>query len=573
MVMKILNRAVSAKAGSKMKHRLFLLMLLLVLPLHAVAAEIDVSIAPQTLRMNEAFQLTFTIKNPSDSTPDFSPLNEYFEVLNQRQSSQSSWANGSMTQSVSWALNLIARKQGPVLIPAINFGQDASEPLQILIEAEQAVAIFLKVAASPKTPYIQSQLIYTWQFYRRADIEVTNARMNEPQVENAVRIQLGDNRQFAITVDDIEYIVTEGRYAFFPQKGGILAIPPLVLTAEIVDRDARNSGGFFRFQRSTARRAVSEELEVKVLPIRASHSVSPWLAARQLELREEWSDDSLQLKVGESLTRTISLRATGVLKSQLPELNVALEEVGLTAYADQPLLVEQAFTEGVSALREEKIAIIAARAGQYTLPAIEVSWFNTQSGKAEIARLAPRRLTVIEAPDQIDTPRTLAGSSSALEQTLPRTQEGPDDRKGRQWFWKTLSVLLAIGWVLTSAFFWISKKEKLPVDKNRPSQSIAIKKLQRELKVRCRENNAREARKALLAWCKLKYQGDTLSVMYPNCSVELQQQIALLERTLYSSSGVSWKGSELWEAFQSSLDREGKPDKSQTPLEPLYPES
>ncbi len=556
-----------------MKRRLFLFMGLFVLPLYAVAANIDVSIAPQTLRMNEAFQLTFTIKDSSDSVPDFSPLNEHFEVLNQRQSSQSSWANGRMTQSVSWALNLIARKQGPALIPAISIGQDASEPLKILIEAEQSIAIFLKVAANPKTPYIQSQIIYTWQFYRRADIEVTNARMNEPQVENAVRLQLGDNRQFSARVDDVEYVVTEGRYAIFPQKSGILRIPPLVLTAEIIDRDARNNGGFFRFQRSTARRAVSDELEVDVLPMPPSYSDSPWLAAQQLELTEKWSDEGLQLKVGESLTRTISLRATGVLKSQLPELNMALEEAGLTAYADQPLLAEQAFPEGVSSLREEKVAIIAARAGQYMLPAIEVSWFNTQTGKAQIARLDSRSLSVIETPGQLDTQRSQTALNSVQEASSPGAQEASEKHLQEQWFWKVLSVLLAGGWALTIVFWWMRKEKRLPVDNHRPSQGIAVKKLQHQLKVRCRENNAREARKALLAWCKLKYQGDTLSVMYPNCSVELQQQIALLERTLYSSSGVSWKGSDLWEAFQSSLGREGKPDKSQAPLEPLYPES
>ena len=556
-----------------MKRRLFLLLVLFVLPLHAVAAKIEVSIAPQTLRMNEAFQLTFTIKDSSDSVPDFSPLNQYFEVLNQRQSSQSSWANSRMTQSVSWTLNLIARKQGPALIPAISFGQDASEPLKILIEAEQSIAIFLKVAANPKTPYIQSQIIYTWQFYRRADIEVTNARMNEPQVENAVRLQLGDNRQFSASVDDVEYVVTEGRYAIFPQKSGILRIPPLVLTAEIIDRDARNNGGFFRFQRSTARRAVSAELEVDVLPIPPSYSGSPWLAAQQLELTEKWSDEGLQLKVGESLTRTISLRATGVLKSQLPELNMALEEVGLTAYADQPLLAEQAFPEGVSSLREEKNAIIAARAGQYMLPAIEVSWFNTQTGKAQIARLDSRSLTVIETPGQLDTQRSQTALNSMQEASSPGAQEVPEKHQERQWFWKLLSVLLAGGWALSIVFWWMRKEKRLPVDNNRPSQGIAAKKLQAELKTRCRENNAREARKALLSWCKLKYQGDTLSVMYPNCSVELQQQIAVLERTLYSSSEMSWKGSDLWAAFQSSLGRGCVPDKGEMPLEPLYPES
>lgn len=550
-------------------------MVLLMLPLGIFAAQIEISIAPQTLRMNEAFQLTFTVKGSTDGVPNFSPLNKHFEVLNQRQSSQSSWTNGRTTQSVSWVLKLMPRKQGTVEIPAISFGEDASQPLELKIEAEQSVAMFLKVATSPESPYVQSQIIYTWQFYRRADIELTNARMNEPQVENSVHLKLGDNRQFATRLDGEEYVVTEGRYAIFPQKSGTLHIPALEITAEVLDRDARKNGSFFSFQRTTARRATSDAVDVKVLPIPLSYTVSPWLAAQQLELSEKWSNKSSQLQVGESLTRTISLRATGALKSQLPELNIALDDTGITAYADQPLLAEQALSEGVSALRQEKIAIVAARAGQYVLPEIEVSWFNTQTGEMEIAHLPSRNLTVVAAPGQLNTgevQQAIGVSDSRPDESLTGTQEVSENREGER-FWKVLSAFLAAGWALTIAFWWAGKEKKPGVDTTGQSKRLAVNKIQAELKAACNENNAPAARQALMSWSKFEYQSDALSAIYPNCSLELQQQIALLERTLYSGSGLSWKGSDLWEAFKLSFSLEGVKAKDETPLEPLYPTS
>lgn len=576
MVMKTLNSHIGLLFSSKQACRYLLLMALFMLPLRVFSAQIETSITPQTLRMNEAFQLTFSVEGSSGGEPDFSPLNEHFEVLSQRQSSQSSWTNGSTTQSVSWLLNLMPRKQGAVVVPAISFGQDASEPLTVDIEAEQSAAIFLKVATSPEKSYLQSQIIYTWQFYRRADIEIRNARMNEPKVENAVRLQLGDNRQFATRVDDVEYVVTEGRYAFFPQQSGILHIPPLILTAEMLDRDVQNNGGFFRFQSSTARRAISDAVDVTVLPIPPSYTALPWLAAQQLELSEKWSDEDLQLQVGESLTRTINLRATGVLKSQLPELNISLDETGLTAYADQPLLGEQVFSEGVSATREEKIAIIGARAGQYLLPAIEVAWFNTQTGKLEITRLASRSLTVTEAPDQIETgnvQQAIVTSSGGPGESIPEMPEVPENSE-RQWFWKVLSAFLACGWIMTIAFSRPGKEKNLSVDTGRQSKRLAANIIRKELKNSCNENNALAARQSLSDWSKLQYQSDTLSAIFPNCSVKLQQQIALLERSLYSRSDVNWKGSDLWEAFELSFSHKGatvKDEASLSPLSPLYP--
>lgn len=552
----------------------WLLMVLFALPLKLYAAQIEVETSPQLPRINEAFQLTFTVNGPGAGVPDFSPLNENFEVLNQRQSSQSTWANGRTTQSVSWVLNLMAREQGAVVIPAISFGQDISKPLKLEIQEKQSTEMFLKVSAKPENPYIQSQIIYTWQFYRRADVEISNARMNEPKVENAVRLQLGDNRQFSTKIGDVEYRVTEGHYAIFPQQSGILSIPPLALTAEVLDREAGNSGGFFRFQRSSARRVVSNTVEVEVLPIPSSYSASPWLAAQQLELSEKWSDEALQLTVGESLTRTLSLRATGVLKSQLPELNTALDEAGLTAYADKPLLAERAFSEGVSALREEKIAIIAARAGEYVLPEIELSWFNTLTGKPQIARLAARNLTVREASGQL---KPGEGDALQLQATLTSPGEAVPELKqvsGKlesRWFWETLSALLAIGWALTIAYFWSIKKKTPIADTGRQSERVAATKFSARLKAACKENDAPAARQALMDWGKLTYQADTLDAVYLYCSLELQRQISLLEQTLYSTSGLNWKGDELWQAFALDIGSEREPDRNESPLAPLYP--
>jgi hypothetical protein len=57
--------------------------------------------------------------------------------------------------------------------------------------------------------------------------------------------------------------------------------------------------------------------------------------------------------------------------------------------------------DGMVAFREEKIALIPGQAGSYTLPPIEIPWWNTQTQKMEVARIAARTLTAIAATSSL----------------------------------------------------------------------------------------------------------------------------------------------------------------------------
>jgi hypothetical protein len=80
-------------------------------------------------------------------------------------------------------------------------------------------------------------------------------------------------------------------------------------------------------------------LEVKPAP--ATFTGRHWLSAEQLVLKEEWSGDNQEMKVGEPLTRTLRILANGATVGQLPELNVGQTDDKLKTYPDQPVLQEQ----------------------------------------------------------------------------------------------------------------------------------------------------------------------------------------------------------------------------------------
>ena len=99
----------------------------------ALAIEIKATLDRNPVSINESVQLTFSATESPDDDPDFSPLKTDFDILNQTQSSNSSWVNGKSTKSIQWILNLMPKNTGELLIPTISFGDDSSQATKLIV--------------------------------------------------------------------------------------------------------------------------------------------------------------------------------------------------------------------------------------------------------------------------------------------------------------------------------------------------------------------------------------------------------------------------------------------------------
>jgi hypothetical protein len=120
------------------KKLLFLLLLSSFAPSYAVAAQISVSFDRNPVSVDESFQIIFTANDTPDNDPDFSPLEQDFEILGQTQSSNSSWINGRSSKSIQWTLNVVAKHPGSLVVPEVPFGNDLSQPASILVTQQGA---------------------------------------------------------------------------------------------------------------------------------------------------------------------------------------------------------------------------------------------------------------------------------------------------------------------------------------------------------------------------------------------------------------------------------------------------
>lgn len=543
--------------------------LLLLMAALAGAAEIQVAVDRNPVSLNDSFLITFTASEEPDGSPDFAPLQQNFEILNQQRSSNSSWVNGQSSRIEQWIISVMAKQPGEVLIPPIAFGADSSKPLTITVSENQDIQqanddLFLDVIATPDKPYVQSQVLYTLKLYRR--VHITQASLNEPEIKDALVEKLGEDSNYTTQIKGVDYWVTERKYAIFPQQSGVFTIAPLMLNAEVVNSQPPRFNGFFNRQTTETRRVSSKAITLNVQAVPTSFKGAAWLSAESLQLAEQWSGSSLQTKVGEPLTRTLTLTAKGTTVGQLPELFGQTGIDGIKTYPDQPVLKEDKQSDGLTAIREEKIAFIPSKPGDYTLPALEITWFNTKTRQVEVARLPAVTIKALASNETTaKQPAALSVDSPAEQKAISASPVAGEDAR----LWQWLSAALALGWALTLIRLYrrpvATSAKAEPTDSSSPNAGM-----EKNLKRACWGNNPQAAKQALLQWGRARFGADNLGAIAQHCAEPLSDEIMALSRHLYSGRQQDWNGKVLWQAFGGAATVQSAKSSPDDGLEPLY---
>jgi hypothetical protein len=392
--------------------------------------------------------------------------------------------------------------------------------------------------------------------------------------------KLGEDKSYKRQLKGVDYAVTERRYAIFPQKSGQLTVPPLVLTAAVLADEQSGMGGFFGTRTTRTERVVSKPLTLTVLPASSAFS-GQWLAAEQVELKQAWSADVQKAKVGEPLTRTLTLQATGTTVGQLPQLYQADSNNDLKTYPDQPKLTEQKTPDGIVAVREEKIAFIPAKAGIYIVPALKVAWFNVKTQQLQTAQLAAMSITVIGAsatsanppmPVAVDkTVENPVDKNSIVHKPANDVAIAPVQTSSANPIWQALAGFFALAWLITLAV-WLKQKFSTPSEQtdSQAARHVNKKTHYLSLKKACMNHDVQAAKQALLDYGAAHYPVNNLNALAEYCVPELQQQILSLSHCLYGKNKVNFQGDALWRAFNQQLKKAKPKSFADDKLEPLH---
>ncbi len=566
------------------------LALTVLFPLVAAAADQVVARVDRNI-MREGETVNFVLQSSVSGDPDFSPLGQDFDILSTAQSSQMSFINGKMDSRIEWTLILSPKRSGRLSIPPITVGKGHSQALSVnVVPAGQGTAsgnggdLFVEAEATPASAYVQSQIVYTVRLFQGVDIR--EGGLSEPHIDDAVVERLGDDATYTTTRNGRQYRVTERRYAIFPQTSGELVIPPTVLTAQIVD--SRGSGQvspdpFSRFFQQPALRPVrlrTKPVHVQVQPKPAAAGSTWWLPAESVTLRESWTPATPKFRVGESVTRTLTLETVGVTGAQLPQ--IAAEDVdGIKRYADQPVTATGNNGSSLVGTRTEKVALVPTRAGRMVLPEIRIAWWDTHQNKTRVAVLPSRTIEVLPTATSAApaAPAPVAVPPRATAPVPLGNASGPAGHWAAYLPW--FSAFLFFGWMATLVAWWFSRKR--PPQNNAvvsspatQEESVDLKAARQRLKKAAQNHSAAGVKEALLAWGRARWPDappTSLGAVAERLDdAALKAQVDALNRSLYAGDDARWDGTQLWQAFQQAGKITRPAAAAQHGLPELYPQ-
>ncbi|MEH6468540.1 MAG: BatD family protein, partial [Porticoccus sp.] len=100
----------------------------------ALADTLTASVDRSQLGKGETLELLVQYDGQTTSDPDFTPLNDDFEVLSQQQKNKFSIMNGNSTSYTEWRLQLLPRKTGKLQIPSLSFKGVDSKAIMLKVE-------------------------------------------------------------------------------------------------------------------------------------------------------------------------------------------------------------------------------------------------------------------------------------------------------------------------------------------------------------------------------------------------------------------------------------------------------
>ncbi|VAW60898.1 hypothetical protein MNBD_GAMMA11-2805 [hydrothermal vent metagenome] len=552
----------------------------------ANAADIRVIVDRSQVQLNETFSMKFESTENVDGEPDFSPLERDFKIISKSTSSNMSITNGQYKKTSRWNLSLMPMQVGTITIPPISFGSDQSRKLQITITpvkkstGRKGQAFISELEISTSTAYVQSQIIVTQRMLSARNINGYEFSPLDISGVDVVTESLGDVKQYQTTIDNTPYLVLEKIHAIYPQAHGELLIKPSLASARVAINN-RSSYDPFRSNTKTVRRS-SDKKKIHVKNMPRSFKGRHWLPAREIQLVEEFPENET-FKAGEPITRTISLLADGQSASQLPE--IVMDEIkGLKQYPDKPLLNNNKREDGITGVQQIKFALIPAHEGKYTLPAITIPWWNTQTDKMEIAKIAARTFTVkataVSASSTITPRPTLALATSPESNTHSTTTSPPSPsttaHADNNPLWKIIALLLACGWGVTLIVLWKSRHNNKPVDSVEPATTHSLKQAYRQLRSCCEKKNAQACKNALLVWASALFADQSihsLGQLSRHVNAPLARKISDLNAHLYKQSTADWtcEGlADLCMKFEKSIIQDNRHKKNHPQLETLY---
>jgi hypothetical protein len=558
--------------------------LLMITGLNVYAGNLTASVDRDVLGLEETFTLVLRYDEQINTTPDYELLRKDFDILNTQSGTQMSIINGSMEASTEWKIALAPKRIGKLLIPSFTIDGAISDAIEMTIEGKSKSPkntdnnVTVEVETSKETSYVQEQVIVTLRLY--TTVGLNGVDVQPLQVKDALVVNI-DEKQYQTKINGRPGAVVETRYAVFPQQSGELIIPSMLYQVSVNSGQRDLWDRFYGNSQNNVLRLRTDEQRINVLPAPTTVNAGDWLPALNVSLSEHWSTSLDSLKVGEPITRSITIKADGLTAGQINPLHLAPID-GLTFYNDQAQTDDQKSANGVEGSRIETIAIVPTKAGHFTLPEIKLNWWDTKTNSIRTATLPSVSLSVglgdmsqlatsvdeTEAPTSVDINTDL----STIEPQQTIVQE-----KTPIWLYITNALALIVA-AFFALRFWQTKRELAAIytterdglNELNQNENEAWNKFKRTLA----DKELTELRKALIVWAQTYWKNASITSLQAIAAQThepaLADELRKLDEAIFSAHAIAPDTEVLLQLLANLRKNKHKKTANNNGLRPLY---
>jgi hypothetical protein len=560
---------------------LFIAIGFLLLTANVSAATLTASVDRTNITINDTLLLSITFDKKDAHKIDFSALTLQFNIIQQQQYNQDFNVNGRSTSRTQWVLSIAPKETGNLIIPSLSANGVFSDAITIRVsdtnstnssnnsrraQSNNPGEVFLTASVDKNSVYVQEQVLLTLRLHYR--VALSDYKPEELRINNST-VEITAKNKTNTTINGVTYDVLEHVYAVHPQASGSITIP--AQRWRLTKPSNR-----FGITRNPYVYVESQTQTININSTPSNSTAEHWLPATSVTLNQQWLQSTISAKVGEPLSYRLTINADGLSHSQLP--SIALDHVdsnAFTIYSDKAQTDNQIGNDGISGKRVLNYAVIPKTAGSYTLPSINLKWWNTATDKEETITLEPQKIIV-------------ANTSLDQQQAIPNipqsTQNNTANNSNTQvsvWLWQ-LSTLLFIILSGVLCYLWLQEKRRnneyefSPLEKGnnkskrKNTKNRAINGIYKELEQRIEQQQWQAVKALVLEWASAKSQyAVNNSDEFINAFPDLAQAMQMLDKQLYSPAIVVWDFAELLSLLKQQQSR--KPEKDiDTGLESLY---
>jgi BatD DUF11 like domain len=555
---------------------------LLLLATTANAAQVRAWLDRNTMQMGETVTLNVEASDTAPgSAPDFAVLQNDFTLGGTQSSSSVEIVNGRTSAKLLWAVALEPKREGAITIPTLSVAGQATQPIMLTVQpmapggTKAGDDVYIEATVDPKTPYVQQEVTLTLKLFFA--VNLVDGTLDDPQGEGVVVKRIGgQDANFAAEVGGRRYRVLERRYVLQPERSGTVALAPIMFRGHAMDRNDMNS--FFTRGRNVTARAEPITLDVRPRP--ASSGSDAWLPAQSVTLSADGLNPGAKAHVGEPLTLTLHLKATGLGFEQLPELNLPKID-GAYIYPDKATTQNRDAGDVIGGERERKFAIVPNRSGRLTIPSIGIAWWDVVHDRPETASVPEVSLDVEGVPGAAAEPSPAAPVSKPTANPPTVTPAAPiasSSSSDETRMWRMFAIAALLLWVATAVIAIIAWRRRGP---RATAPSAEVRAMPESVSVKARFRSAclnddwTAAASAIIAWANarganVRNLGELGSALGDAAQVTAIDE---LQRVLYADAPATNLASVLSASFKDGprlRDDHSKPKPSQ-PLPPLYP--